>query len=84
MSHIEEKAEEGTFMLELLSKLHSLFELRLSVLGAEETVKKSRLKLQLFTHFGTECQEKMAGRKTLLVFSIGFQQNYSQVYIGVT
>ena len=74
VSYIENKVEAGSYIFKL-SETHALYEDRLSVLGLQKTINKSRLKRQILLHFVAECQEQSDGRNTLLVFNEGLQKN---------
>ena len=77
VSYIENKVEAGSYVFKL-SETHALYEDRLSVLGLQKTINKSRLKRQILLHFVAECQEcqeQSDGRNTLLVFNEGLQKN---------
>ena len=66
VSYIESKVESGSYIFKL-SVLHSLYEDRLSSIGIEKSINKTRLKKQLMEHFSLECQEQSDGKNCLLV-----------------
>ena len=63
----------GTYIFKL-SQLHCLYESRLSNLGKDTSINKTRLKKQLLDHFSYQCQEQSDGKNTLLVFKDGLKK----------
>lgn len=53
--------ENGTYIFKL-SQLHCLYESRLSNLGKDTSINKTRLKKQLLDHFSYQCQEQSDGK----------------------
>ena len=70
VSYIESNVESGSYIFKL-SVLYNLYEDRLSSLGIEKSINKTRLKKQLMEHFSLKCQEQSDGKNCLLVFNKG-------------
>ena len=65
-TYIEKAVESGTLLFRL-ADLHSLYVNRLSDLGINKTVNRTRLKGDLLNHF-SEAQEQCDGKNAIIVF----------------
>ena len=65
VSYIESNVESGSYIFKL-SVLHSLYEDRLSSLGIEKSINKTRLKKQLMEHFSLNVRNSQMARTVFL------------------
>ena len=80
-SHMEVSVEEGYYLFKL-AEVHRLYQERLSNLGHDTSVNKTRPKEKLLHHFAQlGLQAQSDGKNTILIFPEGMQQMLKDAFL---